>query len=325
MDMFKRISYTALNAVLSVTPQFIKHAATRVTLQFIKNKATQFIEWVSDYVEPQTFSQTLDEIKEHERRSALRRFTTQYEIEGRRGYIPQTFLDAVRPDVIRLISANQGTDVSDLYTTMTDIIMEAISNFQRQGSNWVFKEIISLENHTVKYQPLRGNSYIPLPQKLASKMAITNMKNEDDMCFMWSVLRALNPVDKHSERIDKSLKGHKDLLNMNGIEYPVTLKAIYRFERQNVTISVNVYDYENGDVYPLRVSKHKHQTVKSRQGLGINLLLIDDGVKQHYCLIKSMSRLLSTQSSKNEHTRHYCLRYLNSFISEDFLSKHKEY
>ncbi|WAQ95241.1 hypothetical protein MAR_027931 [Mya arenaria] len=54
------------------------------------------------------------------------------------------------------------------------------------------------------------------------------MKNEDDMCFTWCVLRALNPVDKISERIDKSLKDRKDLLNMNGIEYPVTLKAIDR-------------------------------------------------------------------------------------------------
>ena len=69
MDMFKRIGNTALNAVLSVTPQFIKNTTTRVTPQFIKNKATHFTEWLSDYVEPQTFSQTLDEIKEHVKRT----------------------------------------------------------------------------------------------------------------------------------------------------------------------------------------------------------------------------------------------------------------
>ncbi|WAQ99041.1 hypothetical protein MAR_023414 [Mya arenaria] len=116
------------------------------------------------------------------------------------------------------------------------------------------------------------------------------MNNEDDMCFTWCVLRALNPVDKNSERIDKSLKGHEDLLNMND-----------RFERQNATISVNVFGYENKDVYPLRISKHEHNTC-------VNLLLIDDGEKQHYCLIKSMSRLC-----------------LNSFNSEKSLGKHKEY
>ncbi|WAR05781.1 hypothetical protein MAR_021150 [Mya arenaria] len=229
MDMFKRIDNTASNAVLGVTPQFIKHVATRVMPQFIKNNATQFTEWLSDYVEPQTFSQTLDEVKEHVKKTYKKVKPSKLrKIEGRSGYISQTFLDAVRPDVVRLISANrmtkikvflncrmertsiltEGTDASDLYTTMTDRIMEAISNFQRQGRNWVFKDIISLEIHTVKYQPLRGNSYIPLPQKLASKKAITNMKNEDDICFMWSVLRALNPIEKHAERFDKSLKDH---------------------------------------------------------------------------------------------------------------------
>ncbi|WAR30902.1 hypothetical protein MAR_033444 [Mya arenaria] len=110
----------------------------------------------------------------------------------------------------------EGTDVSNLYTTMTDRIMEAISNFQRQGSNWVFKDIISLEIHTVKYEPLRGNSYIPLPQKLASKKAITNMKNEDDMCFMWSVLRALNPIEKQLSLL--KLKGVYPYDYVDGLE-----------------------------------------------------------------------------------------------------------
>ncbi|WAR03933.1 LOW QUALITY PROTEIN: hypothetical protein MAR_010491 [Mya arenaria] len=195
----------------------------------------------------------------------------------------------------------EGTDVSDLYTTMTDRIMEAISNFQRDvigcskiSSAWRF--IQSSMNHC------EVTLIFDSPKSLHRKR----------------LPRTWYPIAKHAERIDKSLKDHKDLLDMNGIEYPVTLKAIDRFERQNATISVNVYGYENGDVYPLRVSKHEHNTC-------VNLLLIDDGEKQHYCLIKSMSRLMSAQSSKNEHTRHYCLRCLNSFISEDFLSKHKEY
>ncbi|WAR12145.1 hypothetical protein MAR_026325 [Mya arenaria] len=83
--------------------------------------------------------------------------------------------------------------------------------------------------------------------------------------------------------------------------YPVTLKAIDRFERQNAIISVNVFGHENKDVYPVRISKHEHATC-------VNLLLIDDGEKQHYCLIKSMSRLC-----------------LNSFNSEESLGKHKGY
>ena len=70
------------------------------------------------------------------------------------------------------------------------------------------------------------------------------MKNEDNKCFTWSELRALDPREEHAERIDKDLKQKEDSLNMTAIEYPVSLKAIDKFERQNPTISINVYGHE---------------------------------------------------------------------------------
>ena len=62
---------------------------------------------------------------------------------------------------------------------------------------------MKLEINSFRYVPLKGKSYIPLPKKLADKTAIINMKNEVDQCFKWAVTRALNPVDKNAERIDK--------------------------------------------------------------------------------------------------------------------------
>ena len=86
---------------------------------------------------------------------------------------------------------------------MAERVLEAMATFQRDGSNWTFKSIICLEIHTVAYEPLKGNSYIPLPLKLAQKKAIINMQNEDNKCFTWSVLRALNPKEENAVRIDK--------------------------------------------------------------------------------------------------------------------------
>ena len=57
----------------------------------------------------------------------------------------------------------------------------------------------------------------------------------------------------------------------------------------------------------------------------MNLLLISDEEKRHYCLIKSMSRLLSSQSSTDEHVLHYCPRCLNHFTTQEKLATHKEY
>ena len=117
----------------------------------------------------------------------------------------------------------EGTDVNELYDTMIDKVMENIANFQMQGSNWIFKSIIALEIHTVAYEPLRGSSYIPLPRELATKKAIINLKNQDDECFRWAVLRAINPTDKNPERIDKNLKSKRDQINMDGIEFQIDI------------------------------------------------------------------------------------------------------
>ena len=282
---------------------------------------------------------SLYELKES--KSALRKFTMQYVIEGRAGYDPESFMADVKRSVINFLRNNrrtkvklilrcnmeknnistgevitlktsfhskpevnlEGTDVDDLYNTMVDRVLEAMATFQRDGSNWTFKSIICLDIHTVVYEPLKGNSYIPLPPKLVQKKAIINMKNEDNKCFTWSVLRALNPREDHAERIDKDLKKKEDSLNMTGIVYPVQLNALDKFERQNPTISINVFGYEESVLYPLRVSKCEDR-------VSVDLLLIYDDEKRHYCLIKSMSRLLSSQTSKKKVKHHYCLRCL---------------
>ena len=68
---------------------------------------------------------------------------------------------------------------------------------------------MSLDLHPVKYEPLGGSSYIPLPKFLAAKKAIINLNNEDNECFKWAITRALNPVKIHPERIDKNFEKHQ--------------------------------------------------------------------------------------------------------------------
>ena len=97
----------------------------------------------------------------------------------------------------------ESTDSNELFSKMKLTVLESLAKFQRQGSNWRFYSVLSLDLHTVKYVPLGGSSYIPLPKFLAAKKAVINLKNEDDECFKWAITRALNPVEKNSERIDK--------------------------------------------------------------------------------------------------------------------------
>ena len=92
----------------------------------------------------------------------------------------------------------EETDKSELYNEMVEEIEEEIQKVQNaEGSGWQFLKVIKLVLHTTKWEPLYGSSYIPLDPYLANKKALINMQNEDDKCFMWSVLLALYPKDKN--------------------------------------------------------------------------------------------------------------------------------
>ena len=61
-----------------------------------------------------------------------------------------------------------GTDEEELYDTMVERMIEKMATFQSMGSGWRLRSIIRLELHTVRYNPLKGETYIPLPEELAN-------------------------------------------------------------------------------------------------------------------------------------------------------------
>ena len=287
--------------------------------------------------------------------SAFRSYTNQYVMSNTNlGLGPKEFLEYAKPPIINIFNSNRniktilylhvkmsqgerikdfafhskglklildGTNENDIYDEMVEEILEEIDKTKdAEGSGWRFEEVIKLVLHTTRWDPLNAGSYIELPQALKNKKAIINMKNQDDKCFMWSVLRALNPKDKNAERVDNDLKNKVDTLNMQGIQYPVSFRGIDRFESQNPEISITVLGYNKDErVYPLKVSKYtgcKHDIV---------LLLIKDGENSHYCLVKNISALLTSQINNHKGTSHICLNCINGFKSSDSLNKHKEY
>ena len=301
--------------------------------------------------------------------SAFKNYTNQYVMYNTKAnYEPLEFLEYAKPAILNIFNSNRNiktalylhclmdiiaitgdkvtkefafhsiglklvleeTNESELYKEMVDEIDEEMRKVQNaEGSGWIFLKVIKLVLHTTKWEPLYGSSYIPLDPYLANKKAIINMQNEDDKCFMWSVLRALYPKDNHPERIDKDLKSKQDSINMKGIHYPVNLKAIDRFETQNPNISISVVGYNKVDlVHPLRVSKY------TGCDYDIVLLLLKEAVKgengeikekTHYTLVKNKSALIASQINNHEHKRHLCLNCFNSFNSPETLEKHKEY
>ena len=69
----------------------------------------------------------------------------------------------------------ENTDSNELFSKTKETVLKSLAKFQRQGSNWRFHSVLSLDLHTVKYVPLGGSSYIPFPTFLATTKAIFNL------------------------------------------------------------------------------------------------------------------------------------------------------
>ena len=220
----------------------------------------------------------------------------------------------------------QSTDLDEKYKEITDHILESFSSYEGRGSGWKFMGIQYLEILITKVTYFGGSSYIELPLEIKNKKACVNVQNNNQECFKFSILAALHydEIKFHPERPSNYTKWINDL-NFDGIDFPVDLKDIDKFENQN-PYRINILGYENKEIYPLRISNKNCDELTT-----INLLLINDKndeknekINNHYVWIKDLSRLLSKQISKHDGKRFICIRCFNCFRLESAFKKHEE-
>ena len=225
----------------------------------------------------------------------------------------------------KILKNGYFNSTTDLIINETDIklaiqasqqqILNKIAQWISEGSGWTIQ---SIENHyinIVNYSPLKGSSYIELPQELRnSAKGLINMKNKDNECFRWCHIRHLNPQDKDPQRIKKTDKQYIEKLDYSSIEFPVTVKQINKIEKQN-NICINLFGYEEKQKFPIYISKEKYQD-------HMELLLITEGENKHYVLIKDFNKFMFSQT-KHEHKKHFCMYCLQCFSREDVLTEHK--
>ena len=212
----------------------------------------------------------------------------------------------------------EETNEYDIINHMIEDILEKIDNFQMSGSGWYFKEVKRLEIHTVDYKPMRGETYFPLPEFIMKKKSIINIQNKDNKCFLWSLLKCfLHPVQMSEVRLT-DLREYENDLNFKGINFPVKVKDITKFENQNPDLpGINVYSVnDNNKIYPLRINKKDCQKT-------IDLFLFSKDEKQHHSLIKNFSRLTRSQiTSDTTRKLHICKKCFTHYTKEDLLEKH---
>ena len=161
-----------------------------------------------------------------------------------------------------------------------------------RGSGWSVESIQELHLNVARYEPLSGSSYLPLPDFIAKKRAVINVKNADDKCFMWSVLAKLHPVEKDPQRVTKYTQYMKEL-DFSNIEFPVKIKDVPLFEKQNnLTVNVYSFDDEKNDLYPVHVSQNAPIGDRS-QNRHVDLFLMIEEEHSHYCYINDFSKLMA--------------------------------
>ena len=161
----------------------------------------------------------------------------------------------------------------------------------------------------------KETSYIDLPKEIKSKKAIINVQNKNNRCFEYAILSAQHhdKIKSDHQRPSK-YKKYLGQLNFTGIEFPVSLKDIDKFENQNPEIRINVFGYDKS-VHILRTNKTNPQNA-------IDLLLITNDEKQHYCWIKNFSRLVGSQVTKHNGKVYFCKRCMRHFSSLERLNNH---
>jgi len=173
-----------------------------------------------------------------------------------------------------------------------------------------------MEININKYQPFNGSLWIDLPKEIKLKKAVINPKNEDNKCFMWTVLMSVHTPKNYPERIS-NYKEYVNKFSWEGVEFPATKKSIDAFEEANPNFGINVFTWDGETINLWKKTKNR--------GKIINLLYISDDEKSHYAYIKKLNKLLGSQINKRVSAKHICVNCMSSFRSNESLKKHQDW
>ena len=163
-----------------------------------------------------------------------------------------------------------------------------------------------------KTDELNSSSYVKIPLRSS---AILNIENDDNYCFLWTILAHLHPFENsHPNRVSNYREYFKDL-KIDGLDFLFKTSDVSKFEKMN-NLAINIFElqfYQEGinwkhKLIPVEVSENNSETV-------IDLMIN----KNHYALIKKLQIFVGSKNPK-----FVCRRRLSCFTNENGLEKHIE-
>ena len=198
--------------------------------------------------------------------------------------------------MLKKYKPNEGIEFAPIYfnsVTKTAIIQRfRLENYFQEilymidlwinnGSGWNFESIEFQYIIISTYRPFSGSFYLDLP------VEINQHQKQKSKIFLLYHVRHINPSKENPERIEKTDQKIVEKLDYDGIEFPVQEKDFSEIEVK-INLCINVFDYENGLVFPIYVSDKKFED-------SMDLLFLIDDDKSHYVCIKSFDRFIQNK------------------------------
>ena len=155
-----------------------------------------------------------------------------------------------------------------------------------KGSEFVFDYVQLLYYKCHKINHNHGESYIDFPDWIKNKKATINPINKkDNKCFQYAVTAALNneEIKKDLQRITK-IKPFINKYNWEGINFPSEKDDWKKFEKNNVTIALNVLYTKKEKLYPSYVSKYNSNHEKQ-------VILLNDSKWRRTGMVRDLSKM----------------------------------
>ena len=138
------------------------------------------------------FSDLINEIKGFNYQITVKIFPKKYKPNGEIEFAPVYFNSSTKLVINHRYELNKSFQE----------ILYRIDAWINEGSGWIIESIDLQYINTSAYKPLVGSSYIDLPIELRSpRKRLINIKNNDQKCFLWCLVRHINPVKEHPGRL----------------------------------------------------------------------------------------------------------------------------
>ena len=209
-----------------------------------------------------------------------------------------------------------GDDTNEIIKLLFESFLQRFEeNLQNKmrGSEFEFDGINFLYYSFNKTSIYRGGTYIDSPKWLKDKKSTINLQNNDDTLAL-----NLDNIEKNPQTIFK-IKPFIDQYNWKDIDFPPTNKDWRKLELNN-DVALNILYIPHNTKKIQLAYRSKNNLTCDKQ---IILLMIADGEKWYYLVVKHLPGLLKGITSTHEKD-FYCLNCFHCYRTKSKLESHKK-